>query len=169
MQPCSAVIADMQDKIDFVFARSDVLDAFAELEALIGRILKSCGHPASNEPFGHRLKAFRTAGKTTFIAKANLGQRDHIADAIADLLPIRADIVHSAMRLVTFDGREVALFVNAQQAFAPYPQARIVDLVQLRGLARELRDLRKRVSELAKCVNPASSPPPPSPGAAGGP
>lgn len=165
MDQPSDIIADMQDKIDFVLARNDFLDCFAELEAVIGRILKSCGQSVSNEPFGNRLKAFRLAEKTTLIAKANLAHRDHIADAIAELLPIRADVVHSTMRLATFDSRTVALFVNAQQAYSQCPQARIIDLSQLRALAREMRDLRKRVSELAKRANPTPSPSGPTPGA----
>jgi len=156
------------DRYDMALARNDLLDAFADLEMTISRILRSCGIAPSNEPFGNRMKAFRSAEKTNLIAKANLGQRDQIADEIAMLLPIRADIVHSRLRASRVEGHVVCYFINSQEASSDYPSGRLLSIAQIQSLIERVIKLTERVGKL-KLINPASSPPPPSPGAASAP
>ena len=154
--------------VELYLLRSDFLDACANLEAAVCRILRSCGDARSTEPFGHRVQAFRKAEKTNLIAKANFGQRDQIADAIAELLPVRADIVHSAMKISLLDGQTTALFTNARTASDDYPVVRLLKAQDFRELIRRVANLTARTGTLGR-VSPASSPPPPSPDAAGGP
>ena len=153
---------------EMLIVRNDFLDAFADLESAVVRVLRSCGVPAKGEPLSHKLKAFRTAEKTPLIAKSNLSQRDQIADDIAALLPIRADVVHSRMQLCTIDGQTAAIFVNGQESGLLFPPARVLNLSDMRQLVAMTHRLVERIAGL-KRINPASSPLPPSPDAAGGP
>ncbi len=157
------------DKYDMALARNDLLDAFADLEMIISKILRSCGVSPGNEPFGNRIKTFRTAEKTTLIAKANLPQRDQIADEIAALLPVRADIVHSRLRACRVEGHVVSYFINSQEASSDYPSGRLLSLTQINSLIEKVDKLTERVGGLNRATNPPSSPPPPSQGATGGP
>lgn len=154
--------------VELVLARSDFLDAFALLEEAVAKILRSTGLGIKGEPFSQRVKAFRAAEKTNLIAKQNHAKRDHIADEISALLQIRADIVHSRMQLQAIDGVVCASFVNVQDMGAPFPARRILALDDLKQLVRIATKLAERIGQLNR-VNPPSSPPPPSPDAAGDP
>lgn len=154
------------DAIDIYLLRNEFLDAFAELETAVFRVLHSCAKPATSEPFSQRVKAFRTAEKTGLIAKANLSQRDQIADGIVNLLTVRADIVHSVMKISNVDGCDTAIFVNAREASADFPLARSLTVNDLRDLIQKVKQLNNQIANL-RSVNPPSSQPPPSPGAAG--
>lgn len=148
-------------------ARSEFLDAFAELELVVLKILKSSGATAKGEPFSQKVKSFRSVNKTSLIAKANFPQRDILADDICTLLRIRADIVHSRMTICEINGVLAASFINVNEAGTPYPATRILDQSQLKQLTAEATRLVRRIGQLNK-TNPASSPQPPSPDAAGG-
>lgn len=154
--------------VELVLARSDFLDAFAALEEAVAKVLRSAGQSLKGEPFSQRVKAFRTAEKTTLIAKQNLPKRDHIADEIQGLLQLRADVVHSRMELTSIDGTLCASFINVQEMGGLFPTRRILALDDLKQISQMALRLADRISQLNK-VNPASSPPPPSPGAAGDP
>lgn len=156
------------DELDLTLLRASFIDEFARVEAAVAGILSSIGTVHNGEPFSQRLKEFRKAEKTAMIAKANLNQRDKIADDIAAILATRADIVHSAMQIRVVDGQHTAVFVNAKEAGTDYPCARLLSPNQFRELVYKLQCINKRIAALGR-VNPPSSPPPPSPGAAGGP
>ncbi|MBK9011755.1 hypothetical protein [Novosphingobium sp.] len=154
------------DGIELLLARSDFLDAFADLETAVLRVLRSCGTVPKGEPFSQRVKALKTAEKTTLIAKSNHAQRDQIADEIMALLQIRADIVHSRMSIRTIDGKLAAFFLNVQETGALFPACRILNHSELKQLSSMVTRLTERISALNR-VNPASSPRPPSLGGAG--
>lgn len=156
------------DRLDMALLRSSFLDEFAQIEASIGRILCSSGVVQSGEPFSQRLKEFRKVEKTPMIAKANLNQRDPIADSIAAILTTRADIVHSSMRIGVVDGQSTAMFTNAKESITDYPCSRLLSTTAFRELIYTAQCINKRIAALGR-VNPASVPQPPSPDAAGGP
>ncbi len=153
---------------ELLLARSDFLDAFADLEIAVTRILRSCGTVTKGEPFSQKVKAFKTAEKTTLIAKSNHAMRDQIADEIFGLLQIRADIVHSRMTIRIIDGKVAASFLNVQEAGALFPPCRILIHSEIKQLIEMTNRLTQRIRALNR-ASPASSPPPPSPGAAGAP
>lgn len=169
MEAVPIKVAQAQPALDFALLRSDLLDAFSDLESEVSMILRSAGIAPSNEPFGNRLQKLKEADKIPRIARANRPARDQIVDSLAELLPIRADIVHSRMRLARLDDEPVALFINAQEAGTDYAPARVLTLTQMRQLVTLVNRLGKRIRDLGRTVNPASSPPPPLPGAAGDP
>ena len=149
---------------ELLLARSDFLDAFADLEAAVTRILRSCGTVTKGEPFSQKVKALRTADKTTLIAKSNHAQRDQIADEIFALLQIRADIVHSRMTMRIVDGKVAASFLNVHETGAPFPPCRLLFHSEIKQLIEMTNRLTQRIRALNRS-NPASWPPPPSPGA----
>ncbi|MDE2411567.1 MAG: hypothetical protein KGM18_07310 [Sphingomonadales bacterium] len=156
------------DRIEFLIARNDFIDAFADLEVAVCRVLRSTGQNPKSEPFGQRVKTFREAEKTHLIAKANYGARNQIADEIFAILPVRADIVHSRMNTHRIDGQLAAVLTNVQDAGAEFPTARILTLAQFKQLVSRITQFTQRIAALGK-INPASLPQPPSPGAAGDP
>lgn len=156
------------DGLDLALMRSSFLDEFAQLETSVCRILCSCGAPASGEPFSQRLREFRKAEKTPLIAKANLNKRDQIAEAIAALLAIRADIVHSSMKVCIVEGQTTAMFTNAKEASMDYPPVRLLSTAQFRELIYKVQCINNGIAGLGR-VNPASSPQPALPSATNGP
>ena len=149
-------------------ARSHFLDAFADVEAEIIRFLNQAGQFKSGTPFGSRIEAFRKLEGISRIAKANHTKRDKVADEIAALRPVRADIVHSRMQVRLMDNTAYALFVNAQNRHESYPSCRILNLADLETITRKLSEYLMDLNNLGR-VNPPSSPQPPLPGAAGDP
>lgn len=169
MEMLPVKMTEANEPLEFVTLRSAFLDAFSDLETEVITILKSAGISSSNEPFGNRVQKLREADKTPRIAKANLGVRDQITDGITELLPIRADIVHSRMRIGILDGQPVALFINSKEASNSDALTRILTLKRMQGLVALVERLVKRISDLGRTANPASSLPPPSPGVTGDP
>lgn len=164
------ILEQTTNEHDFALARCAFLDRFADIEALICRILSQDGSlPASREPFGNRLKIFAQVSKPNLIAKCRIGHRNSIVDAISKILPIRADLVHSRMHVAKLDSVPVALFINSQLAHDPDAPARILSLERIKQLTASLDKQAKAIETLKKPVNQASSPPPPSPGEAGDP
>lgn len=156
MESSPDLIVDHQHKIDFVLLRNDFLDAFSDLETEISKVLQSCGIGNSKEPFGQRLQKFRGVSKTTLIANTNYPKRDRLADKIGDILPIRADLIHSHMVVRTVNSEPSARFVNSQDAYARYPQGREMSLTDLQGLVASVSDLTLQIKELRRVANPAS-------------
>lgn len=153
--------------VDFSLARSDFLDSFADLEAAIWVKLEKSGmSPIAREPFGNRLKAFRELPSGSQIAKCRINQRNQLADAVAKILPIRADLVHGRMRIAILDGEAVAMFTNATLAGDEDAPVRILTLARMRSISERLQRHTQTVGLLSKPVNPPSSPPPPSQDAA---
>ena len=155
--------------LEWLQARNDILDAFADLETRIAFILKRAKNlPPKGQCLGQRLEIFRTVKANSEIAAANLARRDTLVNSIAELLPVRADIVHSRMKIHLIDGSPVGIFVNSHDANEKFPQNRLLTLAEMRCLVNSVQELTESLSKLSK-PNPPSSPPPPSPGAAAGP
>ena len=146
--------------------RSEILDAFADLESLICSFLKDARLSSKASHFGARVEAFKMIEGITRIAKANYSKRDRLAEDIAGLLPIRADIVHSRMRICVIDGFPAAIFVNSQNKSEAFPPRRILTADELGTMCSKILHIVAELGTLQRVSNPASSPPPPSPAAA---
>jgi len=165
MESSHTAILESQQTLDFAILRNDFLDAFSDLETEVTRILSSCGISASNEAFGLRLQKFREVSKTSLIANTNYGTRDRVADDIAKLLSLRADIIHSRMLVRLIASEPSARFVNSQDAHSKHPPGRELSLAEMRTLVSTVCNLADQIKDLRRKANPASSPPPPSPAA----
>ncbi|MFZ5744170.1 MAG: hypothetical protein ACOY7T_06780 [Pseudomonadota bacterium] len=143
--------------VDFALARSDFLDAFSAVESSICRILERAGIGCkSNEPFGNRLLAFGQIEKADLLAPSRIGQRNNLVRGVGKILPIRADVVHSAMRVDRLGEEAVAIFVNAQVAHDPDAPMRVLSLDRFRKHTSKLEDYAKQLEVLNKPTSPAS-------------
>ena len=161
--------SDLPEALEIKALRSDILDAFADLECLIYSFLKDSKIVSKAPHLGARLEAFKTIDGISRIAKANYTKRDRLADDISALLPIRADIVHSRIKTCVIDGASAARFVNSQNACVDYPPNRILMADELREICYRIKCIVAELGTLGRVTSPAPSLPPPSPAAAGGP
>lgn len=141
--------------------RSEFLDAFAELESFIAVLLDHAGKAAPAQHLGCRLKEFREIEPNSRLAKENLKRRDQLAGKISALLPLRADIVHSTMRVCIIDGEPSAIFVNAQNLAESNPPCRVMSQADLTRLLKQVEDLTAQLRTLNRSPNPPSSQPRP--------
>jgi hypothetical protein len=155
MESSHTTILDRQQTLDFAILRNDFLDAFSDLETEVTRILCSCGVAASNEAFGLRLQKFREVSKTSLIANANYVSRDRVADDIAKLLSLRADIIHSRMLVRLVANEPSARFVNSQDAHSKHPSGRELSLAEMQTLVSSIRNLADQIKDLRRKANPA--------------
>lgn len=129
-------------------ARSEFLDAFGGLEAQLLKLLRSGKKPVNAAQTTALLEAFRKLEATPLIAKANLPKRDTLAARIDELLPVRADIVHSRM-IVHMVGNDCEVrFVNARNSHEKHPQSRNLTIAQLEALIRDVGALTDELSGL---------------------
>jgi|GEM_PF-1983463 hypothetical protein len=157
---------DQTARAELVDLRSQVLDAFSELEQAIAQLLKAAGQKPNGSHLGAKVEKFREIDGIPQMAKANHSKRDRLADQICDLFPVRADIVHSQMRVCRVDGVATANFINSQNASQSYPEGRLLTVEALTQIVSDARKIVSDIAQLGRVTQP-SSPPPPSPGEAG--
>lgn len=150
-------------------ARSRYLDAFAGLELALAEVLRAGGEAALNAPMGQRVSKLRALSPNPMLTKANVARVPALADKLAEAATIRADIVHGLATPHIIDGTATFRLVNPLNAHEKPPLCRLLTRVDLERLARQACALTEEIRALRRNVSPASSPPPPSPGAAGDP
>jgi hypothetical protein len=154
---------------DLHIARSRYLDAFAGLETALTEVLRAGGETSLAISMGQRLAKLRALAPNRMLTKANVGKVSALADKLAEAATIRADIVHGLVTAHVIDGTPTFRLVNPLNAHEKPPLCRLVTRVDLERLARQASALTEEIRALRRNVSPASSPPPPSPDAAGGP
>ena len=161
-------------------ARSSCVDSFARLEYSIISICPRLDITMANRALvGQRLKKLREAATLEKLPKAERTSLTPLLDRAEELLQHRTDIVHSEMVVASTSSETMAIFHNAANRAAGNADARIYSLTMLRNLASDANELATQISGVGLkirqprpetgTINPASSPPPPSPDAAGGP
>jgi len=158
-----------QAEAEVALARSDLLDAFSDLEARVTRFIAQGKLGTKGQHFGAKMLLFGNLEGIGLIAKTNYAKRDQLADKIISLLPLRADIVHSHMKLAKVDGIVTGVFVNSQCSDEAHPPCRLMTANDLRQFTRNLSKLAGELDNLKRAISLASSPPQPSPGAKGAP
>jgi hypothetical protein len=148
-------LARQSAQVELAQARSDFLDSFADLEAKVAGFLRLAGKLVNGEPLSARIKGFRAIDGIAAIAKANNAKRDSIADQIAELLAIRADIVHSRLVTCIIDDIPTAKLINAQSRHEKYPSCRLLSQTDLQQLRKSVETLKTQMEELGR-INPAS-------------
>jgi len=150
-------------------ARSRYLDAFAGLEMALAEVLRAGGETLLAVPMGQRLAKLRTLPANPKITKANVAKVPALADKLAIATTIRADIVHARATAHIIDGTLTFRLVNPLNAHEQPPLCRLLTRIDLERLTRQANALTDEIRALRRNVSPASSPPPPSQDAAGGP
>ena len=161
------IATPLANRDDFHIARSVFLDAFAELEVSVGRLLATSATFKSSEKksFGHRVQDLRDLKPCPKISKEKCAK---IADKVArihPLLSIRSDIVHSQTVIANIDGIIHAKICNNLMSLEARPYVRLLRIEDFKAYTGEAR---KIANELAQLLNPPSSPPRPKPAATGG-
>ena len=147
--------------------RSRCIDAFAAIEEAVISLLRILEIKSGGEPFSHKLEILRKAKPNRQFSDARLLQLTTLLPACVELNALRNDIVHARLQMAEIGGEFRACFTNARECMAGSQTAR---LFTLEGLVEVQGALTKLAVELNQIlINPASSPRPPLPGAAGGP
>lgn len=149
---CEIPIGKGSEAPDFVMLRHDAqllrcdfLDAFARLESAVMQYIGRTDVKASpGQPFNQKLTLLQKA-RDRFRNPKRLDVR---IVAIQQLLPVRADIVHSVLEVaVIFDGRVTASklsFRNSSNAERP---AMLIDRDELVAMTRRLNQLAHQFSQ----------------------
>jgi hypothetical protein len=174
--------------------RSELLDSFADIEkSLIVYVSKN--QPRGfcvTAPLGHKIEAAKQVPAGPQRSKDLKVKADQELAKLTELLPLRADIVHSRMEVaVTCSSDLIAIFRNAKDERLGNPEALVFnhgDLMRLvdrtKAMAKSLSEalaaqnaapkaraqvivqaVTKPKSQPQKKPNPASSPPRPTPDA----
>ncbi|MEP6785387.1 MAG: hypothetical protein ABI898_06540 [Sphingomonadales bacterium] len=128
----------------FSDARSNVLDAFADLESatlrFLGRHLADPG--CTTAPLGQKLTKIGDVKAGPQFSKKKKADLNRAAEAFQTALSVRADLVHSRQHVVNTT-EPMALYVNASQQLCQYPIARVMTLHQHELLVEEATQLAK--------------------------
>lgn len=145
---------------DAQLLRGDFLDAFARLEqAVLSYMGKTDVKAGTGQPFAQKLAKLQAA-RAKFRNPKRLDVR---VAAIQQLLPVRADIVHSALQIaILFDGRAKAVKLCFQNASAADRAPLMIDREQFIGMTRRLNQLayqfsQQRLKEATPAARAASS------------
>ncbi|PEQ11223.1 hypothetical protein B2G71_18215 [Novosphingobium sp. PC22D] len=149
-------------------ARSRCLDAFAGAEAAVVMIMARTGESNLTVPLGAKVEALAKLKPDPTYSNNAKKTVDGELEKLRPLLCVRADIVHARMEIVTIDGDVHARFANAAVLWHPYPTFRLLNYRQFGELTATVEAIAAKLRDVAS-VSRASSPPRPSPGAAGGP
>ena len=146
--------------------RSQVIDAFARLEAVISHIIiKSDPQFDARVPFGNKLKALGQLSPSNKLSKKAIDRFATLQSEIATLVKIRNDLSHGLMCIVMKDGETMGAFQNAADYANDFPQYTLLSYDDLDTLKRRLLQI---ANELKQVATP-TSPPQPSPAEATGP
>lgn len=151
---------------EFHLARSRCIDSFARAESAVAALLRAQGMAVNGEPFSQKLGTLAKLEPSPTNSKAWKAAVDAAGQQLAELLPVRADIVHAPLTLVTLQGVRRACFFNPRDGQKYGQCARVFSTEDFKNLVKRVDAI---VRKMAKPVNPASSPRPPSPGAEGAP
>ncbi|HZG34013.1 MAG TPA: hypothetical protein VEZ59_12100 [Sphingopyxis sp.] len=125
--------------------RGDFLDAFARLESAVMQYIGRTDVKASpGQPFSQKLVLLQKARERF----RNPKRLDVRIAAIQQLLPVRADIVHSILEAaILFDGRATSeryCFRNSSNAISP---PRLIEGDELIAMTRRLNQLAHQFSQ----------------------
>lgn len=150
--------------LDFVGARSRLLDAFFELEVAVTRWLRHLGAKEPLGPFGQRVEQLANHGQLA--AKATQRQARHLQSLpakLARILAIRNAAVHSRWVYGVKEDEPSVIFDGIENVLGGGLTYTVVTLCEIEEAARQARSL---AGHLENYLSQASLPRPPSPGAA---
>lgn len=132
---------------DLSEARSDVLNAFADLEYAVAEALKFLAITVGyeNAPIGQKFEALANLKASSKISKATTKLLYDAALNGQLLCEIRNDLVHSRMQFVA-GHPNIGIYLNVRAINQPYPKARVLSVSQHIRLASEARTI-------ANCIN----------------
>ena len=142
--------------LDFYRLRSELLDCFADIEtAILFYVTENCEKPiCETAPLGHKIEAALKIKAGPKRSKSLKATADLELKKIAQLLSLRADLVHSRMELaITTKNNIVAIFQNVKNAKSIDRQALVFDLPQLREFVASINRSSISLSEALTARN----------------
>lgn len=141
------------EMLSFYRLRSEMLDCFADIEAAVLSYLLDNRTKAVCEtaPLGQKIEAAKKVPAGPHRSKELKSKADDELAKIADLLIVRANLVHSRMEIaITNQNRLLAIFQNAKNRMSDDCTATVLSLPQLEKLVSSLettsRSLRKALA-----------------------
>ncbi len=149
----------------FHLRRSRCLDAFSDLEEQLAVLQSLLNIKLSADSLGQKLEALKAAKASPKFSRERLTKLKELLPICEALNGLRNDIVHSRMQIAMIGKDQLACFANVRQPCPGSQTARLFTIGGLDELHRSVRQAAAKLKQLS--LNPASSPPPPSPGATG--
>jgi hypothetical protein len=147
--------------INFYRMRSDMLDSFADIEQTLMAYVaqtnqKSCCITA---PLGQKIEAAKKVPAGPRRSKDLKAKADAELSKLAELLPIRADMVHSRMELaVTISSQFLAIFKNAKDETSTHADALVFNDDEFEKFVTEVKSLAEILAEALSAQNPQPKP-----------
>jgi hypothetical protein len=145
----------IQPKTLFAGERSDWLDSFSRLEQAV---LQCCerlciSRCARGKPFSQRLTMLAALPAGTW-PEASLKKLRKLVRECELLLPRRANVVHSIMKIERREGRYIAVFQNNIDAACDVPHFEILSAEDFASDRKALQSLADRFKSLATASSP---------------
>ena len=116
-------------------ARSDLLDAFVEIETALRQVETELNLKPSNASLGQRIGRIQKASPDADLAK--------VLAQIAALNEVRTEVVHRSMSVVAIHGTAKALFIDQSERDHVAPTARLISIDQFTRMSEKLHKLRE--------------------------
>ncbi len=144
----------------FYRLRSEVLDCFADIErALMIYVSRHNQSICLTSPLGQKVETARKVPAGPSRSKGLKAKADAELDKLAELLPVRASIVHSRMEIAaTISGRLLAIFRNSKEVGVDHPTALLFTIAELQDFVVKLRMLEKSLVHALIATNPIAKP-----------
>ncbi len=142
---------------NFYKMRSDLLDSFADIEQTLLTYVTQTKQKnfCTTAPLGHKIEAAKKVPAGPQRSKELKAKADYELSKLAELLPLRADIVHSRMELaVTTSSQFLAIFRNIKDATINQPEALVFDYSDFEKFVHRVRGLETSLSEALTAQNP---------------
>lgn len=141
--------------------RSELLDSFADIEkSLI--IYVSKNKPKGfciTAPLGHKIEAAKQVPAGPQRSKDLKVKADQELAKLAELLPLRADIVHSRMEVaVTSSSDLLAIFKNSKDDRLDHPEALVFNHRDLERFVSRTKAMERSLSKALTAQNAAPKP-----------
>lgn len=130
--------------------RSKCVDAFADLETAVIRLMRAAAIKSGGESFGQKLDKLAKAKANPQLPKASISKLPLLLKRCETICALRNDIVHSRLQMAVIGEEHRACFVNLRECESSGQTARIFTLPGLRDLSAEMTDLARELGTLAR-------------------
>ena len=137
-----------------------MLDSFADIErALTAYLLNDQKGFCITAPMGHKIEVAKKIPAGPRRSKEIKIRADLELTKLAELLPLRADMVHSRMVLaITAASKFVAIFRNTKDVTSDHPEALVFSSEELQKFVTSVVSLEKGLITALTAENPQPKP-----------
>ncbi len=147
--------------VNFYQMRSEMLDSFAGIEQTLLTYVRKHNQKSFciTAPLGHKIEAAKKVPAGPRRSKELKAKADNELSKLAELLPLRADMVHSRMEIaVTTSSQFLAIFKNAKDVSTLHPEALVFDNNELKNFVLRVTALEKSLAKSLTAQNPQPKP-----------